>query len=80
MSMKEVFRRWNQIGRDPFGEGRREFVHEVLNTDFLSTEISERLQRILKRCQESEVLDVSATSLGFAAVGADSGTGYWVEV
>lgn len=20
MSMKEVFRRWNQIGRDPFGE------------------------------------------------------------
>jgi hypothetical protein len=44
MSMKEVFRRWNQVGRDPFGDKRDGFVNEVLDAYFLFTEISERLQ------------------------------------
>ena len=74
MSMKEVFRRWNQVGRDPFGEKRDGFVNEVLDTYFLFTEISERLQGIVKRSQmqEQEMPDASATSVGFAAVGARS--------
>ena len=84
MSMKEVFRRWNRIGRDPFGDKRDGFVNEVLDTYFLFTEISERLQGIVKGCQvqESELPDIRATSLGFAAVGAGSreGSGGWVEV
>ena len=84
MSMKEVFRRWNQVGRDPFGEKRDRFVNEVLDTYFLFTEISERLQAIVKGCQaqESEVPDTGATSLGFTAVGSGSRemSGGWVEV
>jgi hypothetical protein len=82
MSMKEVFRRWNRVGRDPFGGKRDGFVNEVLDTYFLFTEISERLQGIVKGCRESEVPDAGATGLGFAAVGAGSNSESrcWVEV
>jgi hypothetical protein len=42
MSMKEVFRRWNRFGRDPFGDKQDGFVLEVPDTYFVFTEISER--------------------------------------
>jgi hypothetical protein len=77
MSMKEVFRRWNRIGRDPFEDKRDGFMLEVLDTYFLFTEISERLQGIVKGSQEAEVPDAGACA-GEVGVGARSGC--WVEV
>jgi hypothetical protein len=81
IAMKEVFRRWDRIGRDPFGDKRDGFMLEVLDTYFLFTGISERLQGVVKGCRESEVPGAGATSLGFAAVGESSHrAGCWVEV
>jgi hypothetical protein len=80
MATKECFRRWNQVGRDPFGDKRDGFVREVLDTYFLFTEVSKRLQGIVKRNEESEMPDAGATSVGFPVVGEGSRSGGRVEV
>jgi hypothetical protein len=80
MLMKEVFRRWNRIGRDPVGDKRDGFVQEVLDTYFQFTEISERLQGIVTGSRESEMPNTRETSVGLTAVGAGSRSGCWVEV
>ncbi len=54
-------------------------MNEVLDTYFLFTEISDRLQEIVAGYQEPEIPDAGATSLGLAAVGAGSRSGCWVE-
>ncbi len=80
--MKEVFRRWNQVGRDPFGEKRDGFVNEVLDTYFLFTEISERLQGIVKgsQMQDKPFLMSGQRAWIRRLIGAGSESGCWVEV
>ena len=43
MVMKECFRVWNAMGKDPCGEKRERFIEEVLDTYLLFSAISERL-------------------------------------